>query len=356
MISLFWGSDELCITDGIFDEEIKVLVNGSTKPVSRKLKNILRNNVIKTKFFNYLVRYIEPKKVANLLHGNYGLALFLVQQLTPSQLELLMNEYIELEDENQLVGQTPREDLTEMQKQRLKQYEHQLAMIFSEKNLFDVLRESQNNGRKISFIKPYLTCIYLLIKNLNRINAYYSIAFAMYERDYRLSGLPLFQYKKKDDPYFNTKMTEMILSNNKKYHQVFANLDKIKQLDLADYQAILSDQPQKGLKNLFKEYRNQVMHYNVVDYLLNRDFYFPKEFEYRNYFRIYQWLLQNSLLDMEQLGEINTFTKVLSVHRANLTKYQCYSKDLTYQLNLLFAYNYARYKDLSDEHIFNRKY
>lgn len=355
-ISLFWGSDELCITDGIFDEEIKVLVNGSTKPVSRKLKNILRNNVIKTKFFNYIIRYIEPKKVANLLHGNYGLALFLVQQLTPSQLESLMNEYIELEDENQLVGQTPREELTEMQKQRLEQYEHQLAMIFSEKNLFDVLRESQNNGRKISFIKPYLTCIYLLIKNLNRINAYYLIAFAMYERDYRLSGLPLFQYKKKDDPYFNTKMTEMILSNNKKYHQVFANLDKIKQLDLADYQAILSDQPQKGLKNLFKEYRNQVMHYNVVDYLLNRDFHFPDQFEYRNYFRIYQWLLQNSLLDMEQSGEINTFTKVLSVHRANLTKYQCYSKDLTYQLNLLFAYNYARYKDLSDEHIFNRKY
>lgn len=42
--------------------------------------------------------------------------------------------------------------------------------------------------------------------------------------------------------------------------------------------------------------------------------------------------------------------------QANLERYQQYSKDLTYQLNLLFAYNYARYKDLSDELIFNRKY
>ena len=355
-ISLFYGVDQDKIADDTFEEKIKIRVNGSTQSVPRSLKNILRNNVIKTRFFNYLVRYVEPKKVANLLHGNYGLALFLVQQLTPSQLESLMNEYIKLEDENQLVGQTPREELTETQKQRLGQYEHQLAMIFSEKNLFDVLRESQNDGRKISFIKPYLTCIYLLIKNLNRINAYYSIAFSMYERDYRLSGLPLFKYKKKDDPYFNTKMTEMILSNNKKYHQVFANLDKIKQLDLADYQAILSDQPQKGLKNLFKEYRSQVMHYNVVDYLLNRDFHFPKKFEYRNYFRIYQWLMQCSLLNMEQSGEINTFTNLLAKYRADLDKYQRYSKKFVYQINLLFAYNYARYKDLSDERIFNRKY
>ena len=359
-ISLFYGVDQDKIADDTFEEKIKIRVNGSTQSVPRSLKNILRNNVIKTKFFNYLVRYVEPKKVANLLHGNYGLALFLVQQLTPSQLESLMNEYIKLEDENQLVGQAPREELTEVQKQRLEQYEHQLAMIFSEKNLLNVLRESQDDGRKISFIKPYLTCIYLLIKNLNRINAYYSIAFSMYERDYKL--LKLSQGQTIKDAYFNCELTESLLANNKPHKIVFDDIESLKkcnsnqQSEETDYQRIHSTEKQTNLKNLFKAYRNQILHYNVVDHLLSPDFRFPDEFEYRNYFRIYQWLMQCSLLDMEQAGEVNTFTNLLAKYRADLDKYQRYSKKFVYQINLLFAYNYARYKDLSDERIFNRKY
>ena len=359
-ISLFYGVDQNNITDDTFEEKIKIRVNGSTQPVSRSLTKILCNNVIKTKFFDYLVRYVDPKRVTNLLHGNYGLTLFLVQQLTPSQLESLMIEYFPLEDENQLVGQTPREELTEMQKQRLEQYEHQLTMIFSEENLLNMLRKSQNNGREISFIKPYLTCIYLLIKNLNRINAYYAIAFAMYERDYRLSGLP--KYKKKDDPYFNCELTELLLARNKSHEIVFDDIERLKQCksnqqsEETDYQRIHSTKKQENLSNLFKKYRDQVMHYNVVDYLLNRDFHFPKEFEYRNYFRIYQWLLQCSLLDMEQAEQINTFTDLLAKHRADLNDHQRYSKKFVFQLNLPFAYNYTRYKDLSDERIFNRKY
>ncbi len=299
--------DERFVIDGlkIFknnynNNELKKLLNEKinnkiykSKRIKNPLKNFIRNNVIKTKEFNYLIRYSDPGKLSNILYKNVNLVKFLFEQFTDSE-----KEKYKLNNVNE--------------------------KTISEITLDEIIKNLKSGNMDYSInVKAYVKCIYFLIKNMVNINSYYFIAFSFYARDmmlinsdYKEYSLKLFNYVKSKDRD-ETRIT-------------IKNFNSIKD------------------KNIFDRYRNIVEHININKLLY--DTKFPDSFKYSNYFKIYHYCIQKELLNIEYN---NIF---LNECKSNINEYNKYSKNLLYVLNSIFIYNYARFKDLSVEEIFMRKY
>lgn len=287
------------------------------KKIKYPIKNFIKNNVIKNKEFNYLFRYVNPTLLSNLLYKNPNLIKFLLSNLNKEELDKYKNKGVD---------------------------EHSISLV----TLDNLINNLKNGNMDYSNnVRLYIKCIYLLIKNMIKINSYYFIAFSFYIRD---MNLLLNQNK-------NVGIDEL---RKKEGRKIYTN-------ELNDTLNIISNTNSEDKKNMIKTlnnfkdildnnqdfltcYRNNIEHIQINKILLETTF--PCNFEYRNYFRIYQYCLQKYLLN--NLKKIDS--SFLNDCKNDIEKYNRYSKKLLFSMNGMFMYNYARYKDISDEYIFNRKY
>ena len=100
--------------------------------------------------------------------------------------------------------------------------------------------------------------------------------------------------------------------------------------------------------DMFINYRNSIAHLNTV----RKASKYIKDIKYfGTYFELYHYIMQRYLKDnIELKGENNA----LEGYFDNLCKYGTYVKDFVKTLNVPFAYNYPRYKNLSIDELFDK--
>ena len=130
------------------------------------------------------------------------------------------------------------------------------------------------------------------------------------------------------------------------YYLVRSTKDKMDKL----CELIKNNSYQKNF-DIFVSFRDSVMHLNVVTCLQNSLHYFNK-FNNLTYFGLYNVLIQNIIqnkLNVELKQNTIDFDKIFRTQNG-----EYYSKSFLRKIIVPFAYNFARYKMLSDENVFNK--
>ena len=73
-----------------------------------------------------------------------------------------------------------------------------------------------------------------------------------------------------------------------------------------------------------------------------------------SYYDLYQFIVQNDLITF--VNKTNVTNNLWESYKKDIKDYGFYSKDMTKILNLPFAYNLARYKNLVIADLYNDKY
>lgn len=291
--------------------------------------NFLANNVAKSKFFRYLIQYTNNKDISDILYHNRPLCLFLLRQLSPSQ----------------ITGKT------------IEKYADELSNLTFENIKGKIVYKDAGEPGEAVFsrntIKVYLTCLYLLIKNMVKINSFYSNAWSEFavlnpkneksKNDFYLTIAEKYQ----NDRFVESNKEASRNANNPKYKIKFKE---------PDYKHRIKN------NKVFKNYRNFVQHVEIVGatgmfFKNNKNFDFrPRKNSNSNftYFRLYHYILQCYLLNL--LKDHEKEKNLLGSFMENIKRNKNYSKDMLNEMNILFYYNKARYKDLSNEYIFMKKY
>lgn len=302
-------------------------------------RNFIINNVIESSRFKYLVRYGNPSKIRTLA-SNEKVVGFVLNGIPDAQITAYYNSCY---SENQEFFPEMRKDLTEtITSLHFKDFEN----VYQGKTKdIDKIKDKE---RRKNIIRLYLTVLYLLQKNLIYVNSRYFLAFHCAERDAMVFDSKIYtdSQMKKNRAIFAADFVRKYSTNKraKSYiQQNFRNADKWS----------------------LNAFRNCTEHLNAVR---NADKYIGDIKAFQSYFELYHYLVQRSLIDQfvfdcQKDSSENTGTKVMSLERAEgklldyfelVKKHGTYCKDFVKALNVPFAYNLPRYKNLSINELFDR--
>lgn len=204
-------------TDTELIEHIKTLYhteeNKDKKPKDKdnNMRNFIVNNVIKSNRFLYLVRYNNPKR-SRKLTSNRELVKFVLEGISKDTPQIIDRYYVSV---NVGIAGEPT-NIKEAEKIPLKTKIDKLASMITDMN-FDRFKdvkqkmsisknsskeakeeaqkkaklENQKKERDKAVIGLYLTVLYLITKNLVKINARYTIAISCLERDTQFFGIDI---------------------------------------------------------------------------------------------------------------------------------------------------------------------
>ena len=302
-----------------------------------KIQNKIHSTIINSNMFRYVVKYANPKECYKMMK-NKNIVAFVLKKLPQAQL----SKYLVNRSMQELI-----EDLC-------------FISIDSIRNSFD---------DKMDLAKLYLTIVYQIVKNLVRINSYYNIAFSCMERDKKLFNLPT-KYHESSDlillEAFRGLNNEFNIAVPTRKHKVNGIIKEVEKLNINKYSWL--DDDIKQFKDVFykngttesisncniiyrKAYRNGIAHLNFISRIGQLGSFSDRKEPMKSYFELYQYLIQiNFVNSYERESEI------IEKYKEELDKYKTYSKDLLHLLNLPFAYNMARYKNLTIEDIFYDRY
>lgn len=112
--------------------------------------------------------------------------------------------------------------------------------------------------------------------------------------------------------------------------------------------------------DMFVKYRNSIAHLNAVR---KASKYINDIRGFDTYFELYHYIMQRDLKDIlekiaegaaKETEEGQKQDELLKTYFDNLDKYGTYVKDFVKALNIPFAYNYPRYKNLSIDELFDK--
>lgn len=312
---------------------------------NKGFRNFIANNVIESDRFKYLVRYGNPKKIKKL-STNRGVIDFVLKEIPNEQIVAYYNSCKGTKDSyHDEMRAALAELITGIS---FKDFEN------VKQGNTKIKEEAEDKERKKNIVRLYLTVLYLLIKNLVYINSRYYLAFHCMERDNEIYNSDVtgdakkeWDRKQKDDI---SQFARMFLDENpfniraKRY--ISTNMDN------SDAWAVRS-------------YRNCVEHINAIR---NMDKYIGDIREFDSYFELYHYLVQRSIMDQYEYDSTteskkNPGTMIISSDELNaktlryfelIKNYKTYCKDFVKALNVPFAYNLARYKNLSINELFDR--
>lgn len=299
------------------------------------LRNFLINNVITSRRFWYVIRYINPRSARRIMN-NGEIVRFVLERLPDEQIR---RNYISVSglsaDETDKAEQIKFlcEKITGM---NINYFENVPQRDKKE----NVIKE-----RCKAVIGLYLTVLYLFTKNLVKVNSRYTIACCCLERDSKLHGL--IEYNKNGDPdyeKFCEKLIEKALDEkwiNKRYRGYFKAAEKNKEAG--------SDRKHYN-KQLHKSFRNAIVHLNAV---MDADKYIDGIKNIDSYFMIYHYIMQRYLSNGKPQGWLGNSPAEKQLETAK----QCrtYSKNVVKGLCLPFGYNLSRFKNLTVMEVFNRQ-
>ena len=310
---------------------ISKATNGNKRKRTASLRNFIYSKIVNANNFRYIAEYSNPKQCLYIIR-NKKVVRYVLRQIPVNQLDKYCSSMkIDLE----------------------KSIEEKISILtnkLQELNIDFIVSNYDNDIDGITNLTGlYLTVVYRVIKNLVLINSYYSIAFTCLERDcslyknelgsnYGVIDLSLVKLFVKKPNKFNKHNQSYINSNSDIFNNIFPDVKKISY-------------------NYY--YRNNVIHLNAVhdfDKYLS-DFKLNTHFEMRSYFELYNYLIQKRFLnDFENSSKNKALPEEILRYEKDINEYSTYSKDLLHILNMPFAYNLARYKNLTIEDIFYDSY
>jgi hypothetical protein len=310
---------------------------------NNNFRNFLINNVISSRRFIYVVRYVSPQ-IAKKMAAHKPSLLFVLNRINTEQID---KYYYSVTNKNpSLISyQEKINQLAEMMSSI--HFEQFITVVQGRPKGSQLPRptgeENRFKEKQKAILGLYLTLIYIFFKGLIRVNSRYTIAFYTFERDNAIKKI------KRDDDLETVKRRIFIPKENPPSKELYLSLlnhfierNRFK-IRVKDYllQNTLNFDP-----SLFISYRNNVAHLEVLN---QSDQYFTQIHKVpASYFEVYHTIMG---LIFRNKGRFSQFTmeKLNSIYQ-----HQIYSKDLLHILNLPFAYNLPRYKNLSIEILFDQ--
>jgi len=347
----------------------------NNKKVDHKLRNFIINNVVKSRYFIYLARYTKHVNCRAVMQ-QYSFVKFVLNEIPDAQIVRYHKSVKGYQEDNIIKA---RNVLSKM------------LANFTVDELFDKVEnwddkqnkstyENSQKQKSRALIRLYLTVAYLGIKNLVNVNTIFSMAFSCLERDYCLKQIK---------PKTFLELTESFLSQDEilvnKYNQLRDSIrdsqlskqekkvEYKKQLvpilkemhyDLHSYYCVKSNCTEakkiirkiaNGVVSLSKSYRDCVAHLNVIIQVGN---YLGTMQKITSYYDIFVYCLQKYLID-NQMGFVGDYnddlSSVIISYDKAIKQSGFYNKNMLWLLNVPFAYNLARYKNLSIADLFYGK-
>lgn len=296
------------------------------------LRNFIANNVVESRRFTYLLRYMTPEQ-ARVLAQNEKLIAFVLSTVPGAQLERYCRT-------------CGREDITG----RPAQIRYLTAQIMGVRyeSFTDVEQRGRgDNPRKERYkalIGLYLTVLYLAVKNMVNCNARYVIAFYCRDRDTALYQKEVCWYDLEEDKK----------SGKQRQVEDYTALTRyfVSQGYLNRHACGYLRSNMNGVGNgLLTAYRNAVDHLNVIPPLgsLCRDIG-----RVDSYFALYYYAVQQYLNGRENQRPPYKTSRERELFAA-MAQHRTWCSDLVKALNTPFGYNLARYKNLSIDGLFDRE-
>ena len=367
--------------------ETPLIKNGSyvykngKKQLDHKIRNFIMNNILKSKWFFYVVKYNSPAKCRKFMR-NKDLLAFVLKDIPEAQINRYYKTVTGIDDEGIDV-----ERMRNVLIERL--FNFSVGAILSDVQDFSEeenkdQREGSSKEKLKALVRLYLTVAYLITKSMVKVNTRFSIAFSTLERDYYLDKGQNLQYSKNDNGIYSQShaldLTKQFIEEDEKIVEAWkaegsiiaatiskdeahkaerkaamrANDRKLKDMHFSTryfkfIKEHLNTVNQNGWDNpeynMFSLMRNNVMHLSVV----NRMDEFIGGAKCKTYYGLYCYVLQRILFDKTSDAKKRQYINAVQVSGG-------YCKDLMWYLNLPFAYNLARYKNLSMEALFYDEY
>ena len=188
-----------------------------SKDTDNNLRNFLANNVIESRRYKYLVRYIRPS-MAKAVASNPNIVRFVLNDIPEAQIKryydsVYMKHIVDRHKKdkygNPLQRNIPPEPVS-ADEMRSKLSDVILRVKYDD---FKDVRQKVRRGtedeldkeRKKAVIRLYLTVIYIFVKNMVNVNSRYVIAFHCLERDSGIFGYDMRekQYDSDGKPIYN---------------------------------------------------------------------------------------------------------------------------------------------------------
>jgi len=352
----------------IYKTQKKGTDKNSTQKYNYQFKNFIENNVIKSKWFLYIAKYVDPANCATFM-ANEAILNFVVKELPPKQIlryyQTITGSEVEVSEDQMrksiiynLKRFSVKDSLTAISDMSEEEYKPKTKDITS------------SIEKQKAIVSLYLTVAFLIVKSMVKVNTRFSIAFNCLERDLVLKGHNFKNYDKLTTTYLKAdkEIIDDTAAEIEKIYLDFKNAtdatakeqarkllnktlkarDKKMHFSYKKYKEISSNL-ENAIKNKinFTAFRNAIEHLNVIKAMPN---YFKEVKNVQSYYALFCYILQRLLIEE---GAIDN--QVLADKIVAEGGYSKRVQNLMWQLNLPFAYNLPRYKNLSMESLFYSK-
>lgn len=328
--------DIMEIMDSIVSHDIAIdkdMLNEQLKGKKEKpFKNYMRNNIYPSKQYQYIKEYCNVSICKDIVQ-NKDIVSFVINELSKNEemVKYLEKVYCNF---NKISSSS---DPLDKKKEKLI---NEICSVDQLKLYNSVFNKEKYDYREI--IKLYYNVCYLFIKKMVMYNTSYYVAFSEYEELFCKKNN--INNNKKFDSYGKICFVEDFkntLRQRGKESKTLKYLDKLGNQDIyKNYE--------KDSQALIKEYRNKIEHISFIQEsnVLN------KICKPTSYYAMFQCLIQNTLINSKKIPDnvINEFEldKITS-------KEKPYSKRFTVYLNYSFAYNMARFNNITVEKYAEKK-
>lgn len=313
---------------------------------SQKVSTFLMNNVINNNRFKYVIKYINPADINRLAKNRY-LVKFVLSKISEEQIDSYYKLFSNEEEPS-------CEEKIKLLTKKISKLNFQ--NLFENNKIPNVEKE-----RKKAIITLYFTIVYILVKNLVNINGLYTLALYFVERDgYFYKDICGKKDKKKSYNDVDYLLLSEIFSGSK-YREETKNLKLPKEKDREIMKKYLpNDEDRKEYNKFFKQYRNNIVHLNIIAKLSELTKNIDKDIN--SYFDIYHYCTQRVVFDYCKKNNNVVLAKMkdLAHIKSDCDEFSSkhtypYSSAVLRFMNLPFAYNVPRFKNLSYRKFFDKQ-
>lgn len=317
-----------------------------TDKQSQKVSTFLMNNVINNNRFKYVIKYINPADINGLAKNRY-LVKFVLSKIPEEQID----SYYKLFSNEEEPGCEEKIKLLTKKISKLN-----FQTLFENNKIPNVEKE-----KKKAIITLYFTIVYILVKNLVNINGLYTLALYFVERDgYFYKDICGKKDKKKSYNDVDYLLLPEIFSGSK-YREETKNLKLPKEKDRDIMKKYLpNDKDREKYNKFFTAYRNNIVHLNIIAKLSELTKNIDKDIN--SYFDIYHYCTQRVMFNYckEKNDVVLAKMKDLAHIKSDCNEFSSkhtypFSSAVLRFMNLPFAYNVPRFKNLSYKKFFDKQ-